>query len=128
MTGSDPLGHSIRDHHYGEQDEPLIDRDGAEMREQPIGRFYFGEFDPESERGERLIQWLDGPVLDMGAGAGRDTLYFQDHFETVVVEISEYLVETMRERGVQDTRQANMFALREHFGRDRFQSAFAFGT
>lgn len=34
----------------------------------------------------------------------------------------------MRERGVEDARHADMFALREAFGRDRFCSAFAHGT
>jgi hypothetical protein len=64
----------------------------------------------------------------MGAGAGRDVLYFQEQCETVAIEISEHLVETMRERGVWDVRHADMFALRETFERDRFQSAIAFGT
>lgn len=128
MTGADPLGRAVRDHHRGEQDEPLIDRDGAESRKQPIERFYFGEFDPESDRGAWLESWLSGPLLDMGAGAGRDVLYFQEQFEMVAIEKSEYLVETMAERGVEDARHADMFALREYFDRDRFRSAFAFGT
>lgn len=64
----------------------------------------------------------------MGAGAGRDTLYFQEQFETVAIEKSEHLVETMRERGVRDARHADMFALRDYFDRDRFRSALAFGT
>jgi hypothetical protein len=34
----------------------------------------------------------------------------------------------MRDRGVEDARQADMFALRETFERDRFQSALAIGT
>jgi hypothetical protein len=128
MTGADPLGRAVRDHHRGEQDEPLIDRDGPATREQPIEQFYFGKFDPESDRGEWLESWLSGPLLDMGAGAGRDTLYFQDHFETVAIEKIEHLVATMDERGVADARHADMFALREQFDRDRFRSAFVFGT
>jgi hypothetical protein len=128
VSGTDPLGRAIRDHYYGEQDDPLIDRDGTEKREQPIEQFYFGEFDPDSDGGEWVTSWVEGPLLDMGAGAGRDVLYFQEHFETVAIEISDYLVETMRERGVRDARQADMFALRETFERDRFQSAFAHGT
>jgi SAM-dependent methyltransferase len=126
--GTDPLGRAIRDHHRGERDEPLVDRDGAETREQPVECFYFEEFDPEDERCRWLRSWLDGPLLDVGAGAGRDTLYFQDQFETVAIDVSEHLVETMRERGVEDARQADMFALREHFERDRFGSALAWGT
>jgi hypothetical protein len=128
VTGEDPLGRAIHDHYQGEQDEPLIDRDSAETREQPIEQFYFGEFDPETEAGKWVVSWVEGPLLDMGAGAGRDILYFQEHFEAVAIEISERLVKTMRERGVQDARHANMFSLRETFERDRFQSAFAHGT
>lgn len=128
MSQEDPLGRAIRDHYHGEQDEPLIDRDGMEIREQPIEDFYFEDFDPESEAGAWVASWLDGPLLDIGAGAGRDTLYFQEQFETVAIEISEYLVETMHERGVRDARQIDMFKLRENFPRDRFRSTFAFGT
>lgn len=124
----DPFGRAIRDYHRGEQDEALVDRDGAETREHPIEEFYFGAFEPESESGAWLTSWLDGPLLDMGAGAGRDTLYFQEHFETVAIEPSASLVETMRDRGVRDARVGDMFTLRESFERDRFQSALAIGT
>ncbi len=64
----------------------------------------------------------------MGAGVGQHSLYFQEHFETVAIEISEHLVATLRDRGVNDARQADMFALRESFGQNRFRSAFAHGT
>ncbi len=71
---------------------------------------------------------MDGSLLDMGAGAGRDALYYQERFETVAIEVSERLVEVMRDRGVNDARLADMFALRDHFDRDRFRSAHAIGT
>jgi hypothetical protein len=128
MTAADPFGRAIHDFHHDEQDNPLIQRDGEWAREHPIEAFYFGEFDEENERSRFITSWVDGPLLDMGAGAGRDTLYFQDRFETVAIEVSEYLVETMNERGVNDARRADMFALRETFERDRFRSAFAWGT
>jgi SAM-dependent methyltransferase len=127
--GADPFGRAIRDYNRGEQDAPLIHRDGEKTYEHPIEGNYFGELEPTSdERSEWRVSWLDGPLLDIGAGAGRDTLYFQEHFETVAIEVSEHLVEVMRERGVNDARHADMFALRETFDRDRFQSALAFGT
>lgn len=129
MTGPDVFGRAIHDHQRGEMDESLIQRDGEEAREHLIGENYFDELDPTTgERGEWRVSWLEGPLLDIGAGAGRDTLYFQEHFETVAIEVSKHLVETMRERGVYDARHANMFALRETFERDRFRSALAFGT
>src|SRR5699024_5479851 len=125
---ADPFGRAIHDFHRGEQDEPLVQRDGEWGCEHPIEAFYFGDFDPESDRGESLASWIDGPLLDWGAGAGRDTLHFQERFETVAIEVSDHLVETMNERGVRDTRRADMFALRDTFERDRFRSAFAWGT
>lgn len=125
---TDPFGRAIHDFHRDEQDEPLVQRDGEWAREHPIEAFYFGDFDPESDRGEFLTSWVDGPLLDLGAGAGRDTLHFQEHFETVAIEVSDHLIETMDERGVRDTRRADMFALRDTFERDRFRSAFAWGT
>lgn len=64
----------------------------------------------------------------MGAGVGRDSLYYQDQFETIAIEVSEYLVEIMRDRGVRDVRLANMFTLSEHFDRDRFRSVHSIGT
>ncbi|WP_435076922.1 class I SAM-dependent methyltransferase [Halococcus sp. AFM35] len=125
---TDPFGRAIRDFHRDEQDEPLIQRDGEWAREHPVGAFYFGDFDPGDDRSEFITSWVDGPLLDMGAGAGRDTLHLQERYETVAIEVSDHLVETMNERGVHDARRADMFALRDMFERDRFRSAFAWGT
>ena len=121
---SDPFGRAIRDHYLGERDEPLVDRDGDDARDHRIEHWYFGEFEGD----EFLESWLDGPLLDMGAGVGRHALYFQERFETVAVEVSDHLVRTMRDRGVEDARKGDMFSLREQFDRDRFESALAIGT
>ncbi|ELY96934.1 hypothetical protein C482_14839 [Natrialba chahannaoensis JCM 10990] len=120
----DPFGRAIRDHYLGKQDEPLIDRDGSETREHSIEQWYFGEHSEDAWRDA----WMKGPLLDMGAGAGRDALYYQEQFEAIAIEVSEHLVEVMRDRGVRDVRLADMFELRNHFDRDRFQSAHAIGT
>ncbi|WP_327052040.1 class I SAM-dependent methyltransferase [Halomicrococcus gelatinilyticus] len=125
---SDPFGRAVRDFHLDEQDEPLVQRDGEETLDHPIERFYFAEFTVDDEASEWLASWVDGPLLDVGAGAGRHALYFQERFETVAVEVSDHLVETMRERGVADARRGDMFALRESFDRDRFRSALVVGT
>ena len=125
---TDAFGRAIRDHHRGDRTEPLVQGDGEETREHPIQDFYFTDFDPESDAGSWLASRLEGPLVDLGAGAGRHALWFQERFETVAVESSPALVETMRERGVADPREGDMFALRESFGRDRFPSALVIGT
>jgi hypothetical protein len=124
VTTHDPFGRAVRDHHRGERTAPLLDRDGEATREHAIEEWYFGDHDGDAWRDA----WLEGPLLDVGAGAGRDSLYYQKRFETVAVEVSDFLVDLMRERGVEDVRLADMFSLRESFGRDRFRSAHAIGT
>jgi len=120
----DPFGRAILDHHRGERETPLVDRDGDETREHDIEGYYFGEHQPEDWFEPRV----DGPLLDIGAGAGRDARYFQERVETVALEVSEQLVTVMEERGVEDARLGDMFALREQFDRDRFGAALAVGT
>ncbi|XVH33259.1 class I SAM-dependent methyltransferase (plasmid) [Haloferacaceae archaeon DSL9] len=121
---TDLFGRAIRDYYHGNQETPLIDRDGDETREHSIERWYFGEHSEDAWRDA----WMEGPLLDIGAGTGRDTLYYQEQFETVAIEVSEHLVEVMRDRGVHDTRLVDMFNLRSHFDRDRFRSAHSIGT
>jgi len=122
----DPFGRALYDAHHGEQDAPLYQRDGGRVREHPVEAFYFGA--PGGDRVERLADRFEGPLIDLGAGAGRDALFFQERFETVAIEVSDYLVGTMDERGVGDARRGDMFGLREQFPRDRFGAAHAYGT
>lgn len=122
------FGQALLDHHRDERTAPLIQRDGPETREHPIEQFYFGPFDGEDELWSTLTASLEGPLVDLGAGAGRHALHFQERFETVAVEPDPALVELMRDRGVEDAREGDMFALRESFERDRFRSALSHGT
>lgn len=124
----DAFGTAILDWYRDELAAPLLQRDGADTREHPIEDYYFGTRDPETAYTRWLESWLAGPMVDLGAGAGRDALHFQEHFQVVALEVSEALVETMGDRGVDDARLGDMFSLREQFGPDRFQSALAIGT
>lgn len=124
----DAFGRAIRDHHCGERTEPLLHSDGAETTEHPIESFYFTPFDTSVGTNAWLVSHVHGPLLDVGAGTGRHALYFQERFETVAVEPSPALVETMRERGVVDARVGDMFDLPVDFERDRFGSVLLNGT
>lgn len=128
--GTDPFGRAIRDRHRGQQTAPLLQRDGEQTQEHPIDAFYFDPFPGavDDARVEWLTSQLDGPLLDAGAGAGTHALYFQEQFETVAIEVSDALVETMADRGVRDARSGDLFALREQFDRDRFRSVLINGT
>lgn len=124
---ADAFGQALLDHHRGERDEPLYQRDGEEVLTHPVGDFYFGSFESEPES-EWVEAYLDGPLLDLGAGSGRDVLYFQEQFETVGLEISDPLLDLLDERGVRKRRQGTMFDIATLFERNRFASALALGT
>jgi hypothetical protein len=125
---TDLFGRAVADHFHDRMETPLFVRDGNDRREHPIRAFYLDPFDPESDAGSWLASWVRGPLLDLGAGAGRHALVFGARGETVAVDSSEALVEVMRDRGVTDARVGDMFALRERFARDRFGSALVVGT
>lgn len=112
----DPYGRAIYDCSHNEQTEPLIHRNGRKSGDHPIERFYFTEFPAEDEGDKWFESWLQGPLLNVGAGVGQHTLHFQDCFETDAIDVSDYLVATMCERGVNNVSSADMFALRA--GRD----------
>ncbi|WP_276252453.1 class I SAM-dependent methyltransferase [Halomontanus rarus] len=101
-----PFAQAVRDFRLDQQRGPLVSHRGEEVEEHPL-ELYFSEFAAEGDDGSWFESWLDGPLLDLEAGAGRHTLYFQQQFETVAVDQSELLVETMR---------------------DRFRSVLVFGT
>lgn len=123
----DPFGQALLDHHRGTQDEPLYQCDGTDRQIHPIEEFYFDTF--ETTTGSSWIcQYVDGPLIDIGAGAGRDTLYFQSQHEAVAVEVSDPLITLLTERGVKDARCGNLFALPDQFPPSRFQSALIIGT
>lgn len=124
---ADPFGQALLDEYRGTREQPLCQRDGEEVLTHPVEDFYFGSFESESDS-DWIESWLAGPLLDAGAGSGRDSLYFQQQFETVALEISDALVTLLSERGVENVRQGNMFRLREQFERDRFHSVLALGT
>lgn len=122
---SDPFGRAVRDHNRGERTAPLVHHDGAQRASHPVEEHYFTLTEADLAGVESR---LDGPLLDVGAGAGEHALYFQESVEVVAIEHSEALVETMRTRGVADAREVDMFALRERFEENRFRSVLVNGT
>lgn len=127
MARPDPLGQAMLAYQRGEYERgDLIYRDGAETREGHVEEYYFGDpFDP-SEFAARRHEFVDGPVLDAGCGAGRDALYFQEHYDTLAVDVSPGAVRAARERGVENAEVMDMFDLAVADG--AFRTVYVTGT
>lgn len=127
MGMADPFGRALLDHHRGEQSATLYQTDGEERLTHPVGDFYFSDVS-DQPAADWTESWLDGPLLDVGAGAGRDALVFQERFETVALEKSSRLVDLLAARGVEQAVQGDMFDLPAQFEPGRFQSLLVVGT
>lgn len=123
---ADPFGRALRDEHLGERAAPLVDRDGSDLREHPID-LYFRDVSRDDD-----LPWaaerLSGPLLELGGGVGRHARHLQERVETTATEVSDHLVRTMRERGVERARRADMFELGAVDWERQFRSVFARGT
>lgn len=103
----DPLGRAMLAYQRGEYERgDLRYVDGMERQRGYVEEHYFTQTD-----GTARHAFVEGPVLDVGCGAGRDALYFQERHETIAVDVSPHAVRTARERGVECVATMDMFDL-----------------
>ena len=64
---------------------------------------YFSDYPDWEDFEKEILGYVQGRVLDIGAGAGRHSLYMQKQgFEVHAIDISPRAVEVMRKRGVRN--------------------------
>lgn len=77
------------------RDDGWIDKDEA--------KGYFSKYEEWKNYEKDILNYVQGRVLDLGAGAGRHALYLQEKgFEVHAIDISVGAVEVMRQRGVKN--------------------------
>ena len=120
----DALGTAMLDFQRGGLRGEAVHRDGSEVWDASVEENYFAPADDRFP-----YDSIDGPVLDAGCGAGRHALSFQRRgVDVTAFDVSPNAVRAARERGVEDARVADMFALRETFPRSGFRTALLNGT
>ncbi|MAG44838.1 hypothetical protein CL633_03035 [bacterium] len=89
---------------------------------------YFSEYDkwPDAERKVFDFVSIGDPILDLGAGAGKNCLYLQElgAKDVHAVDISSVICEVMRKRGVIKVHKASMNEL----DKERVFMLMSFGT
>jgi len=115
VSGLDPtedaFGAALADHHAGRAgpELTLVVDDGFETPAMPPAAFFLPPSAwPEDER-DLVSRASSGPVLDLGAGAGRHSLWFQERGDEVTgVDVSPGAVSVCRARGVGDARLGDL--------------------
>ena len=107
----DAWGDALLDHLAGRAvvDLMLEVDDGTAVPAMHPEWFFRSEADWEPVERELLATVTVGPVLDLGAGAGRSALHFQQRgLQVTAVESSRGAVEVCRRRGVRDVREQDL--------------------
>jgi SAM-dependent methyltransferase len=113
----DAFGQMMAANQHGAWEPEIYERDDGFVN---VGRgpsLYFASYDswPSVER--EASAYVRGRVLDIGCGAGRHALYFQEQrHEVVAVDISPLAVQVCRERGVRDARVLAVTRLSRRMG------------
>src|SRR5690606_16891191 len=110
----DVYGAALFDFYKTGKTAPLILHNNyGEDEEMPVDLFFREEEEfPELEF--IALSLCDGVVLDVGAGAGSHCLYLQNRgFEVTALEISKTACEIMKDRGVKQVVNANIFHYRK---------------
>jgi SAM-dependent methyltransferase len=107
----DAWGAALRDHLEGrEVAPPLLEVDDGAVVPAMHPEWFFRSVDEWDWWDRQLLSAVtSGPVLDLGAGAGRSSLYLQDKgFAVTAVESSPGAAEVCRRRGVRDVRVGDL--------------------
>ena len=113
----DAFGHVLMDYMEEGQEFNAVERDDGYIAPSLNPELYFAPFARWEVRQQQAMGFVRGRVLDVGAGAGRHTLYLQEQgHEVVAIDVSPLAVDVCRKRGVKDIRQLSLFDVDESIG------------
>ena len=112
IADKDPMGHAIADYHAtGKAARLRVLSPAFDEDEIPV-KTLFRTFDGMPRIEQEALRQASGTILDVGAGAGCHSLALQEMGKRVTaIDISPLAVATMRQRGVEDVREQDFFAL-----------------
>lgn len=106
----DPMGTAISDYFHSRPVGKLrVFSSQFDEDQIPVDQL-FRPFDEMPELEQKALQMAQGSILDAGAGSGCHALALQEMGKEVhAIDISPLSVEVMKERGVRQARQINLF-------------------
>ncbi len=112
----------------GEEATEVVERDDGFISPSTGIPSYFAEFKDWSKIQKQAIKYVHGRVLDVGAGAGRVSLYLQKKkFDVVAIDNSPLAIKICKKRGV---KQAKILSIENigNFKPNSFDTVIMFGS
>ncbi|PYB68835.1 SAM-dependent methyltransferase [Thermoplasma sp. Kam2015] len=98
----DAFGHALMDYSKGRCSYEMVETRSGKIDVTSIS-YYFRSFDQWPGMEKDAIKHATGKIIDVGAGAGRHSLYLQNlGFDVIAMDISPLAVKVMKNRGVRN--------------------------
>jgi len=105
----DVYGQLIAAYLEGKPSYEIVERDDGSIGPSGGAPTYFAEYKGWPEWQKRAIKFAKGRVLDVGAGAGRVSLYLQKRgCKVTAIDNSPLAIQVCRKRGVKDARAISL--------------------
>lgn len=106
----DAFGKALLDHLEGRELNPLLlEADDGTSVPAMEPAWFFQTSDEWYPWEKNALESLNGPVLDLGCGAGRAALYLQEiGLEVTALDVSPGAVEVCRRQGIRDARSGDL--------------------
>lgn len=126
---ADAYGKAIRDYYENGEGFEIIERDDGFIAPSGGPELYFSEYEAWSDHQKQALEALEGPVLDVGCGAGRHSLYAQREGHDVTgIDVSPGAVAVSRDRGVETVYECDVADVADEFSPDTFRTVLMLGN
>lgn len=111
----DLMGKAVWDYWNGERSHRLLTETSISEEDELPLEHLFRSYEEMPELEQRALQLAKGKVLDVGCGAGSHSLYLQNEkkLKVTAIDLSPLCVATTRARGVKDSRNINLYDIRD---------------
>jgi SAM-dependent methyltransferase len=110
LSMNDAPGTALYDYYFGKRTGKLWIFNQYGPKEEMPPAIYFRQYNDMPRLEQKALQYCNGKVLDIGAGAGSHALWLQQQgIDVTAIDTSAKAVEVMQHRGVKQALHKNIF-------------------